>query len=477
MGLAKLDITLDIQNNTNYPQEISVLGNPYNPLDTVNATREFRWNLTGFTFTNETNVAVQYRANADTTFITFVAGLPTPTLQGLTVALNTLGIGFFNLYTELGQTYIGTYNQNYVFGGLNVYLPTLLNPNFFSGTGFNGDLFVVSNNYVGGAPFNDYNGTTIGQYISSLNNDGSLNTTFNTGTGFDGIVNAIAVQSDGKIVVGGDFTNYNGNIAGRIARLNIDGSIDLTFVGSFDDVVNTIAIQSDGKILVGGNYFSYNSTPANSIIRLDINGNIDASFIYGTGFSSYVNTIVLQSNGKILLGGGFTSYNGNPANYIVRLNTNGSIDGTFDATQITSGAYVTTIAVESNGKILVGGLIADYSGQPILYFVRINADGSLDLTSYTGIGFDTLPTTMLIQQNNKIIIGGVFTTYGTTTTNYIVRLNPDLSIDTTWNIGSGFDSNVNSISYLNGTTSSILVGGAFTTFDGQMANRIANLIL
>ena len=121
MPLQGLDISLNVRNNTNYPQQINVMGNPSNLLDTANATTEYRYDLTGFTITNETSVSITYRRITDPTFFTFTFDLEGTQLQSIVIALNNLGIGYFNLYDELGNTYIGTYNQQYEFGNLNVY--------------------------------------------------------------------------------------------------------------------------------------------------------------------------------------------------------------------------------------------------------------------------------------------------------------------------------------------------------------------
>lgn len=126
MPIQGIDISLNVRNNTNYPQQINVMGNPTNLLDTSNATTEYRWDLTGFTITFENYVSVQYKRNTDLTFETFSWQLDGTNLNSIVVALNNLGIGYFNLYDELGNTYIGTYNQNYAFGDLNVYNPTIV---------------------------------------------------------------------------------------------------------------------------------------------------------------------------------------------------------------------------------------------------------------------------------------------------------------------------------------------------------------
>ena len=124
---------------------------------------------------------------------------------------------------------------------------------------------------------------------------------YNIETGFNADPEIIKQQADGKLVIGGYYTTYQGVSANRIVRLNTDFSIDDTFVygTGFNAEVNNVAIQSDGKILVGGNFTTYNGTSRNRIIRLNTDGSIDTSFVIGIGFNSTVNTIELQSDGNM----------------------------------------------------------------------------------------------------------------------------------------------------------------------------------
>ena len=122
MPLAELNITLTITNNRDYPQDISVMGNPSNLLDTSNAKTEYRYDITGFSITNENTVSILYRdAGTTNPYNLFITELGGNNNQSIIDGLNFLGIGFFNLYTELGNTYIGTYNETTEFGDLNVY--------------------------------------------------------------------------------------------------------------------------------------------------------------------------------------------------------------------------------------------------------------------------------------------------------------------------------------------------------------------
>src|SRR5690606_16040426 len=129
----------------------------------------------------------------------------------------------------------------------------------------------------------------------------------------------------------GFMMQYGGKMRDCFARLNADGSIDPTFLsqGLSDEVV-TIAMQEDGKTLLGGSFTTYDTAPQNRIIRINNDGTKDTAFSIGAGFNAPVKIITVQSDGKIIVGGAFTMYNGQPANHLIRLNQNGSIDASFN---------------------------------------------------------------------------------------------------------------------------------------------------
>ncbi len=163
--------------------------------------------------------------------------------------------------------------------------------------------------------------------IGRLNTDGTIDSTFDVGTGFNNTVFGITVQPNGKILVVGSFTNYNGITANRIIRLNSNGSIDPTFIISAgaNATVNSATLQTDGKIVIVGDFVTYNGTSTNRIARLNADGSIDPTFV-SPGANSIVYSCAVQPDGKIVVVGNFTLLAGNPRNRIVRLNTNGSID-------------------------------------------------------------------------------------------------------------------------------------------------------
>lgn len=335
---------------------------------------------------------------------------------------------------------------------------------------------------VGGL-FTSYNGVTANRIIR-LNPDGSIDNSFVAGGGFEATVWEIKLQSDGKILVAGDFITYNGTTVNRIVRLNANGSIDTSFVtgtGFNSGSVRALTIQTDGKILVGGSFTSYNVTTATRIIRLNTNGSVDTSFVTGSGFNDTVYSIVEQSDGTILVGGSFVTYNVTTnVGRIIKLNSTGS--PTTFATGNTNGSRfnnaVLSIAVQPDGKILVCGTFTNYTwmgGAGVITnaprVIRLESNGDVDFTFVINAGFtqNVDVSQIILQPNGKVLIGGGFTTYSGVTKNRIIRLNSNGSIDTSFIPTSiGFN---NTVWYITLNKGRIFVSGQFTTYNGNTANR------
>jgi uncharacterized delta-60 repeat protein len=380
----------------------------------------------------------------------------------------------FNLLNTLAATKTST--EDYI-SSLTSLEAGVIDQSFAYGNGFNALIFSTAIQSDGkilvGGQFADYNGIGANG-ITRLNTDGSIDTSFVYGTGFNNFVQSIAIQSDGKILVGGSFTTYNGTSANNIIRLNSDGSIDTSFVygTGFNLEVESIAIQSDGKILVGGGFTNYNGTSANYIIRLNTDGSVDTSFVYGTGFNAKVKSIDIQSDGKVLFGGQFTTYNGTGAYRIIRLNSDGSVDTSFVyGTGFDSTVY--SMAIQSDGKIVVAGYFTGYNGIGANGITRLNTDGSIDTSFVYGTGFNGGALSIAIQSDGKIVVGGDFSSYNGTSANNIIRLNSDGSIDTSFVYGTGFNFYIFSIAIQ--SNGNILAGGQFTTYNGVSASKIVSL--
>jgi uncharacterized delta-60 repeat protein len=346
---------------------------------------------------------------------------------------------------------------------------------------------------VGGV-FTTYNTTTSANGIILLNQDGTVNTSFNYGTGFTGgvgVVQDLAIQSDGKIIVVGDFTSYNGTPIVNIARLNTDGSLDTTFqnFGGFDAQVNSVAVQTNDYVICGGLFNNYTDSlgvnPCNFLARLTPNGAYDI-FTAGTGFDSNVNVVTIQSDGTVLVGGAFTDYNGTPANRIIRLTTIGSVDATFVyGTGLGGGGllYCAALYVLNNGDILIGGKFSDYDGNATNNLCKVSSTGTFDNTfiinSYGNIyASNTGIQEIQVDASGKIYIGGLFNVFnGDPNVGNIVRLNPDGSDDTAWTSQNSFTafngSVVATIDLYSSLT--IIIGGNFSSFGGVPVYNILAL--
>jgi uncharacterized delta-60 repeat protein len=308
--------------------------------------------------------------------------------------------------------------------------------------------------------------------LSLVSTTGNSASFFDIGEGFSAGVYSYATESNGKIIVVGTFGEFAQTRNAAIVRLTPTGSRDTTFISSsgFDGLANAVAIQSDGKIVVGGSWVStYSGSAAPRIIRLNTSGSIDTTFNPGTGFplNNNVNTLAIQSDGKIVAGGTFTSYSGSAANRIIRLNTDGTIDNTF----LSSSRFnnnVNDIAIQSNGKLLVIGNFTTYSGSTINRIIRLNTDGTRDTSFNPGTGgLGTAGSVLALQSDEKIVAGGAFTSYSGSTVYRIVRINTDGTRDTTFNaVGSnniGFGGTVTGLGIL--ADGRIAVGGEFLTFN------------
>jgi uncharacterized delta-60 repeat protein/uncharacterized repeat protein (TIGR01451 family) len=320
--------------------------------------------------------------------------------------------------------------------------------------------------------FTSFNGVSQ-NYLTRLNTDGTLDNTFNIGTGADNFIGSIAIQADGKIIIGGGFTTFNGVSKNYLARLNADGTLDNTFnigVGA-DSYVKSIAIQADGKIIIGGWFTTFNGVSKKSLARLNDDGTLDNTFNIGVGANNVVRSIAIQADGKIIIGGDFTTFNGVSKNYLARLDADGTLDNTFKI-GTAANTSILSIAIQADSKIIIGGWFTIFNGVSKNYLARLNVDGTLDNTFKIGTGANSYVESIAIQADGKIIIGGAFTSFNGIFIN-LPRINSDGSLDNTFNIGTGTNSNVSSIAIQ--ADGKIIIGGSFTSYQGIPYNYIARL--
>ena len=326
---------------------------------------------------------------------------------------------------------------------------------------------------------NRYYGTTVG---------GSVVTAFNTnvGTGFNNTIFNAVVQSDNKVVIGGDFTLLNGAVPARLARLNSDGTLDTTFntnlgagVAGTSASVRKIAIQADGKILIAGTFDTVGGVSVpNKIARLNANGTLDTAFNANLGVGiaggAVAAGVYVLSTGKIIVHGDFTSIGGvsTPTGF-ARLNANGTLDTTYN-TSVGTGAVGTVISVkeQADGKILAGGTFTSFGGSGADRLVRLLTTGAADIGFETNLGSgpDSTVSSIDIFPNGKILIAGTFTT--AYTPDHLMLLKPDGTPDTNTfvtNLGSGFDGAVNKAKI--SSDGYIYVFGNFTSLNGSATIR------
>lgn len=331
--------------------------------------------------------------------------------------------------------------------------------------------------YVGGGFTKNRNSEA--NRIARLNNDSSYDTSFVTGSGFNNSVIAVAPASDGSgdLYVGGHFTGYNRTGVGRIARLNLDGSLDADFDTGFglDDFVSIIVPLNDGSgdIYVGGPFTSYNGTVVgNGLIRLKDDGSLDSGFNTGSGWGEFVIAPAIDGSGDV-----YVARSTGPG--IARLNNDGSIDAGFDTGPTGFNGKVRAIAVATDGSsdVYVAGEFSDYNGVGTTGIVRLNSDGSLDMGFVAGPQFEG--SIHLI----TLAIDGSGDIYADTKTpGSIRRLNNDGSIDGGFATGSGFNnplfnSSVTSIALATDGSGDVYIGGfsIIFTYNSILVDNLVRL--
>ncbi|TDE45046.1 T9SS type A sorting domain-containing protein [Flavobacterium rhamnosiphilum] len=353
-------------------------------------------------------------------------------------------------------------------------------------------LVTISNN-------NDVAGSTS---IKSYNDNGTLNANFtipkfdniNTSGSVDYvIINELIYQSDGKIIVVGDFTKVNNISCNNIVRLNSNGTIDTSFtIGiifpkDYGDYLTAIALQSDGKYLVAGNFSIYNSitkTYTYRLIRINNDGTLDNTFsIYSTGglsntidgFDWDISKIIVQPDNKIIVSQGNFRANG----YIVsrnftRLNSNGTRDISFKSTENNNDIGINVFCMQNDGKIIFPA----YDKMK-----RLNSDGTKDNTFIdVNTNYTNYPSKVYMQ-NDKIIINSHYKSPSGLTRNGITRLNSDGSLDLTFNPQSGTNllSTFPDRYYYNESNTKVLLDGklllfgCFTAYNDSPFNHICRL--
>ena len=331
--------------------------------------------------------------------------------------------------------------------------------------------------------FTNLQGTNAGYYSVVVSNSFSSVTsavvllTVNAATAdafnptVDGEVYALALQTDGKILIGGSFFNVAGVSRASLARVKSDGTLDLTFssAATANASVFSIGVQPDGKILVAGWFSTLAGQTRRGLGRLNASGSLDTGFnpnaIGGVSFPG-VYSAVLQPDGKIIMGGDFRSLGGLSRTNLGRLNSDGTLDTNFTAR---ANDIVYALALQADGNILVGGAFTNLCGEAALRLGRLSANGTLDPNFHSGA--DDIPLALAVQPDGKIVVGGPFTNLSGQARSRIGRLNQDGSVDPDFNPGA--NGIVGSLALQ--ADGRILVGGQFSTLGGQSRTNLGRL--
>jgi uncharacterized delta-60 repeat protein/uncharacterized repeat protein (TIGR01451 family) len=287
-----------------------------------------------------------------------------------------------------------------------------------------------------------------------------------TNPGADGVVYSLASQSDGQTIIAGNFFAYNTIPRRCIARMGPDGMIDSSFDpgGGADDFISSVVLTPGGQIYVGGGFKSFNSSQRNGVARLTANGGVDPAFAPVSGVDAAVWSIVLQSDNKLLIAGEFTTYDGTNRLHIARVNPDGSLDATFNPGTNGPNGTIWSLALQSDGKIIIAGEFTSVGGLTRNGLARLNANGSVDLTFDPGTGANGVVYAVALRPDGKLWVGGEFSLMNSVPFRRFARLNANGTIDTSFDPGTGADSTVYSIAVQ--PTGEAYVGGTFSSFNG-----------
>jgi uncharacterized delta-60 repeat protein len=346
----------------------------------------------------------------------------------------------------------------------------IMDPPFVVGTGFNGPvrdiLQLPSGQLIVVGNFTIYNGNAVNSVVR-LNADGSWDNTFVAPAALSGTqVNTVALQGT-NLIIGGQFSLPAQN---RVARLTAAGALDggFTTTGTgFDGEVMAVAVDGMSRVIAVGAFANYNGTSRVKIARLTAAGALDAGFAVGAGLvgGSSAEAVTLDGGGNIVVGGSFISYDGTPSRRIARITPTGAIDATFN-TGGAAGGFPAGVVQEVRvvgTTIYVGGSFGNYRGNASQNIVRIQNNGNYDAGFAVGAGFDGLVNSIATDGAGRLLVGGGFTNYNGTGRNNLARLQTSGAVDATFNPGDGFDNEVRKV--INQADNKIVVGGQFNTYN------------
>lgn len=322
---------------------------------------------------------------------------------------------------------------------------------------------------------------SVGRIIRTNSNLSIDNANFGSFTG--GGVYDVAQDTTGNLFVTGGFTYYPPNANGGLVILNQTGTAVYGFQPGADGFIYTTVVQPDGKILVGGNFQQWNGQLANRLYRFNADYSPDTTFntnfhnaTTNKGANGAIHSIALQGDGKILIGGGFSNINNNARGRICRLNPNGTVDTTFAASTGFNG-NVLTIEIDDQNRIYCGGDFSTFNNSTAMKGIRLTTSGLLDPGFNVGaFGFNNTVRKIKIDADKNIMFGGNFTYYDNRFLSKIVKLTPYGSVQENWVGGTSLTdivTVVNDIDFL--STGEIIIGGNLPIYKTEIIKNIVRL--
>ncbi|MFK7952422.1 MAG: T9SS type A sorting domain-containing protein [Ekhidna sp.] len=326
--------------------------------------------------------------------------------------------------------------------------------------------------------------------IARLNIDGSLDESFNNSTGFNeanSLSSDLKIQSDDKILFGGDFTSFNDESIANLIRLNADGSIDdlFDFAGSLtassgNPYINSVLPLSNGDIVLAGSFDAIYGTAAKSLGRVNSDGSLETSFVLpGPGANLFDRSVraILDQDEKILVSGinsGIDDYS------LLRLTNDGVLDQSFNTGTIelnNSLGYLLDpfMAISESGEIYYSTFYTHYDGHFSQGLSKLDVSGNVMTTYNADIGGKASVNVSKIMDDGSVFIGGNFTSVNNLSMSFFAKLLADGTVDTDFmeNVGEGPDLTVATIE--NDNNGNILVGGGFTNFNNENTGLLVRL--
>ena len=369
-------------------------------------------------------------------------------------------------------------------------------------------------------------------YIARMNTDGSLDTSFDPGFGPNAQIASVALQSDGKILVGGFFTTFDNIPATKLVRLHADGTVDTSFaapnfsggdiptaliemsddkilacygisrgilllnsdgsqntqVGSISgdaEDFNAIVLQPDGKVLIGGSFNAFGNNAATNLLRLNADGTFDNSFGAAPTLDNFdlgnlgISALAVDAAGHIYFGTDSSTANG-----FVRLASDGLPDLTFTTGSVLPGQVLAS-ARSSDGRIFIAGTFLSVSGSLRLGLASFNSDGSLDTTFAPTVGIPWAPllpspnpfqpiAQLVVLSDGSVLLAGTFNSVGTVGSSGVVHFLSNGTLDLSFNPTVNTGGHVNTVAALPG--GEWVIGGSFTTINGSPRGNVAGFL-